>query len=265
MANKGIIKQLLMSNNYWVLNKEMVKLFGLEAAFLLSNFAEAETLMADDEGWFYQTSDTVESMTTLSRHKQDQAVKALEKTGVLEKSVRGLPPKRYFRINYECLTNLFVKNQQINMSRIDKSICKKSATNKELSNKELSNKEHDNKAEASLEAEKKSFDYKKVLELYAEHCKELPQVRALTDNRKKTLKSWGNLEEIEEVFKKAGKSKFLAGVNDRKWKANFDWIINQTNRVKILEDAYIDKEVKEAPKERKLRSAEDILKEFNSQ
>ena len=99
MANKGIIKQLLMSNNYWVLNKEMVKLFGLEAAFLLSNFAEAETLMADDKGWFYQTSDTVESMTTLSRHKQDQAVITLEKSGVLEKTVKGLPPKRYFRIN----------------------------------------------------------------------------------------------------------------------------------------------------------------------
>lgn len=97
------------------------------------------------------------------------------------------------------------------------------------------------------------FNYKRVIELYAEHCKELPQVRALTDSRKKTLKAWGNIEEIEEVFKKAGESKFLAGTNDRKWKANFDWIINQTNRVKILEDAYIDKEVKEQPKVPKYR------------
>ena len=119
--------------------------------------------------------------------------------------------------------------------------------------------------EALFKTEKNSFDYKKVIELYAEHCKELPQVRALTDSRKKTLKAWGNLEEIEEVFKKAGKSKFLTGGNDRKWQANFDWIIKPTNRVKILEDAYIDKEVKEEPKPRKLRSAEDILKEFNSQ
>ena len=169
MANKGIIKQLLMSNNYWVLNKEMVKLFGLEAAFLLSNFAEAETLMADDEGWFYQTSDTVENMTTLSRHKQDQAVKVLEKTGVLEKSVRGLPPKRYFKINYECLTNLFVKNQQINMSKTDKSICKKSATNKELSNKELNNKEVVPRQRKV--PRKKYGEYKHILLTEAQHAK----------------------------------------------------------------------------------------------
>ena len=169
MENKGIIKQLLMSNNYWVLNKEMVKLFGLEAAFLLSNFAEAETLMADDKGWFYQTSDTVESMTTLSRHKQDQAVKVLERTGVLEKSVKGLPPKRYFRINYECLANLFVKNQQINMSKIDKSICEKSATSKEHSNKELNNKEVVPRQKKV--PRKKYGEYQHILLTEAQHAK----------------------------------------------------------------------------------------------
>ena len=117
----------------------------------------------------------------------------------------------------------------------------------QISDKSPPEIERELKKEKELEPQP-SFDYKKVTELYAEHCKELPQVRALTDNRKKTLKAWGNLEEIEEVFKKAGKSKFLAGANDRKWQANFDWIIKPTNRVKILEDAYVDKEVKEQPK-----------------
>ena len=32
-----LIKELLMSSNYWVLNKTIVKEFGIETAFLLSN------------------------------------------------------------------------------------------------------------------------------------------------------------------------------------------------------------------------------------
>lgn len=132
----SLTKQLLLSSNYWVLNKTVVKLFGLETAFLLSNFAEAEQMMADKEGWFYQTSNTVEEMTTLSRHKQDQCIKQLEEMNILLKDVRGMPAKRYFKINYECLTNLIANFQQTSMRNIDKQDCKKSTTNKESTNKE---------------------------------------------------------------------------------------------------------------------------------
>lgn len=135
-SKEHLTKQLLLSSNYWVLNKTVVKLFGLETAFLLSSFAEAEQMMANEEGWFYQTSDTVEEITTLSRHKQDQCIKQLEEMNVLLKDVRGMPAKRYFKINYQCLTNLIVNFQQTSMRNIDKQDCKKSATNKESINKE---------------------------------------------------------------------------------------------------------------------------------
>lgn len=135
MSNQ-LVKQLLLTGNFWVLNKDIVKLFGLETAFLLSNFAEAEQMMADKEGWFYQTSDTVETMTTLSRHKQDQCIKQLEDIGVLVKKVKGMPAKRYFKFNNECLTNLIANNLQTSMRKTNKLDCKKSATSKESINKE---------------------------------------------------------------------------------------------------------------------------------
>lgn len=144
--SKTLTKQLLLSGNYWVLNKDMVQLLGLETAFLLSNFAEAEQIMADKEGWFYQTADTVETMTTLSRHKQDQCIKQLEGLGVLGKDVRGMPAKRYFKINYKCLTNLIVNFQQTGMRGFNKLDCKKSATNKERTYKERTYKENTNKS-----------------------------------------------------------------------------------------------------------------------
>ena len=129
-------KELIRSNGYWVLNKNLVQILGLETAFLLSNFADAEDMLSDNEGWFYQTTETVENMTTLSRYKQDQSIKQLEELEVLKKETRGLPPKRYFKIDYDGLTNLFARDLQINMRVIDKSNCKELATSKESTNKE---------------------------------------------------------------------------------------------------------------------------------
>lgn len=140
--DKNLTKQLLLSSSYWVLNKEVVMLLGIETAFLLSNFAEAEQMMADDDGWFYQTIEIVEEMTTLSRYKQDQSIKELEEMGILEKETRGLPAKRYFKINYDHLTDLLVKNQQHSLRKIYKLECKKFTTNKERINKKHMYKEN---------------------------------------------------------------------------------------------------------------------------
>ena len=91
------------------------------------------------------------------------------------------------------------------------------------------------------------MDYKHITELYHSNCPGLPKVRDLTDNRKKALKAWGDMDEMAEVFEKVGKSKFLNGDNDRKWKADFDWIIKPANRVKILEDKYSKGDHSEEP------------------
>lgn len=86
-----------------------------------------------------------------------------------------------------------------------------------------------------------TFPYEKVIDLFSKHCPKLTQVRSLSDKRKKTIKSWGDMDEIEEVFKKAGASDFLSGGNDRRWTANFDWVIKPENRIKILEGNYDNK------------------------
>ena len=138
---KSLVKELMLDSSFWTLNKNLVKMFGLETAFLLSNFAEAEKMMGVENGWFYQTADTVEEITTLSRHKQDQCIKQLEEVGVLEKDVRGMPAKRYFRFNYTRLANLISNFLQTSMQISDKQDCKKSAANKESIDKESIDKE----------------------------------------------------------------------------------------------------------------------------
>ena len=111
------IKDFLLSSNYWVINKLILKELGLDASFLLSAMAEADNLLADDDdGWFYQTIEKLEEITTLTRHKQSQAIKLLIEKQLLEQQNRGVPMKRYFRINYEELTSLVAKNSTLQLS-----------------------------------------------------------------------------------------------------------------------------------------------------
>lgn len=118
----SLAKQLMMSSAYLVLNKDAVQLFGLSSAFLLSNFIEADSMFKDEHGWFFQTQETVTKVTTLSRHEQNKSIKQLKELGVLEQENRGMPMKRYFRINYDVLATLLVKFQQTGANPVDKSV-----------------------------------------------------------------------------------------------------------------------------------------------
>ena len=103
---KLLIKELMNSNNFWTLNKKLVASLGIEETFLMSVMSEAEKLLSDDEGWFYQTTDTLESFTGIKKDRQLRIIKNLISKGVLEKELRGLPRKRYFKFNYEAIRQL---------------------------------------------------------------------------------------------------------------------------------------------------------------
>lgn len=89
--------------------------------------------------------------------------------------------------------------------------------------------------------------YEKIKTLYTDNCKRLPTIRTLSEQRKKHIQArWKQYEYsiaiFEELFKKAGDSDFLAGHNDRNWKADFEWLMNDNNMAKVLEGKYDNKE-----------------------
>lgn len=132
-----MVKHFLLSKNFWVLNKHLVKTLGIETAFLLSVFADADETLSDNEGWFYQTVETIENMTTLNRYKQDLAIDTLIEKGILEKTHKGMPRKRYFRIDSKQLALLFAEGQRYSQSKVSDTVGRRSATSKERTNKEL--------------------------------------------------------------------------------------------------------------------------------
>ena len=103
------LKQLLMSSSYFVLNKQIVKAIGIEAGFLLTTLIDASDGLANEDGWFYKTSPSLEEETGLSNHKQSKIIEELTKLGILEQENKGMPMKRYFRINFQKIEELVFK------------------------------------------------------------------------------------------------------------------------------------------------------------
>ena len=93
----------------------------------------------------------------------------------------------------------------------------------------------------------------KLLALFHQECPTLPRVMMLNDKRKKHLVSrWrevdaedhletaeDGLKIFQDIFSKVHKSDFLCGrTAGRQWKSNFDWLIQPTNFLKVVEGQY---------------------------
>ena len=109
------LKQLLMSSSYFVLNKQIVKSIGIESGFLLTTLIEASDGLANEDGWFYKTSPSLEEETGLSNHKQSKIIEELTKLGILEQENKGMPMKRYFKINFQKIEELVFKKDLKNL------------------------------------------------------------------------------------------------------------------------------------------------------
>lgn len=81
-----------------------------------------------------------------------------------------------------------------------------------------------------------------IVDMYHSICVSYPRLVKVTDSRKKAMRSrWAEYEDIDKfvlLFSKAEASTFLKGTNGRGWKATFDWLLNPTNMVKVLEGNY---------------------------
>ena len=84
-----------------------------------------------------------------------------------------------------------------------------------------------------------------VRDLFNSACAPLPRLMFLTKSRREkigALLDSYSMEDIRQGFHKAGKSSFLSGGNDRRWKADFDWLVDVDNFAKLLEGKYDDKD-----------------------
>jgi len=121
------------------------------------------------------------------------------------------------------------------------------------------------KDKESIKRKKKKSDldqdkvpYQKIVDLFHERCPSYPRVIKITENRKTHIQArWnqhrGKIEVFTQVFKKAETSTFMKGSNERCWCADFDWIMNENNMIKILEGKYDNNSKRGSPKTAKYK------------
>lgn len=188
-------KQLLMSSNYYTLNKQIVKELGIESAFLLTILIEASDGLADSEGWFYQTIEKIGELTGLGRHKQDKIIKELIDLKILEQKNKGVPCKRYFKVNYEMIENLVFQNQQSSLSENGKLDCQKK-TNYSAKNSQTSLSENGNNKEYIINNLNKELNHKEHNKSYDDCSDDL-----------KVIKKWFKKNQIN--FSKKHEAKII--------------------------------------------------------
>lgn len=101
-----LIKQLFSQNAHWQINKDFAREFGLDAAILISDLVDKWMYFECSE-WFYNTSENIERDTTLSYHKQKEALKILVSNGFIETQLNGIPAKLHFKIVQNKILNFF--------------------------------------------------------------------------------------------------------------------------------------------------------------
>jgi len=100
----------LASDNYIIVNKSLIKIFGLEEAVLLGELSreyrywKKENRLEND--MFYSTIDNIEENTGLTAHEQRQAIKSLENAGVLTTELKGIPAKKYFKLDISTVVKI---------------------------------------------------------------------------------------------------------------------------------------------------------------
>lgn len=99
----GVI-ELLSSDNYIIVNKTIAHEIGLNEAILLGELASEYKFWKNnnelvDGDLFYSKIENIEENTTLTGKQQRTAIKNLMDKDIISVKVKGLPAKRYFKIN----------------------------------------------------------------------------------------------------------------------------------------------------------------------
>lgn len=254
-----------MTSNYYVLNKVLVKNLGIETAFFLTALVEADEMLADEEGWFYQTAPLLEEITGLSNHKQSKCIEQLISLGILLQENKGMPMKRYFKLNYEQILNSLntslEKTSKQGLKKVKSKDLKKSKPcfQKTSNNKEININNLDKELSSSVDKstqpqlDEKSIEFRNdITELRDIIIQATGESPATVDMVFKPLMY---REIIKSLLDKIKSSKFLMG--EKETKPRLYTFVRQDKVNEILAGLYDDFKIEKS----KYRGAEIVTVE----
>lgn len=122
---------------------------------------------------------------------------------------------------------------------------------KKLRSKETDSTSPDDDAVEGNDEKAKNVPHQAVIDLYHKNLPMLAETKVWNDRRRKALKArWfsglshpehGGINELtwwDAYFAYVARCPHLIGENDRGWAADLEWLINETNLIKVIEGRY---------------------------
>lgn len=222
----------------------VAEMYGVDGAVFISRLQFwIEKNAANDrhyhEGryWTYNSLRAMEKLFPFwSRRQIERIVKNLKDKGVLLTA-------NYARDSYDRTLFYALDESKLPISPFGGDLSPNGdnlSPNGEMINEQL--KTHIREEEDKANKPEISNKPQQLADRYNAICTNLPRVVRLTDKRRRAVRLIHDKgytpEQLDEAFRRAQSSSFCAGQNDRHWKADFDWLLNENNLVKVLEGKY---------------------------
>ncbi len=118
MSNLSPLYSLIRAEGSIVINKNLSHAIGLNETIIYSELLSRYNYFyireeLDNEGFFFNTVNDLQLATCIGEKTQKKAITTLKKLGLIEYKIKGIPPKRYFKIvnNIQLISNLLEQGE----------------------------------------------------------------------------------------------------------------------------------------------------------
>lgn len=182
------ILSIIASDNYIVINRDLLKKYGINVTLMLCELASEYNYFDKngklEDGMFYSTIDNISERTGLSKYQQAEALKALDEDGIVKSVIKGMPAKRYFKIDVEELTKQIANISLSSCKEIRKQVGEKLETKNndiKLINKSNNLKDKESKKEEINNTQNQQVEISEELK---QMQKEIEQLKAENEKLK---------------------------------------------------------------------------------
>jgi hypothetical protein len=139
------LSSLLSHDNFIPVSKVLASKIGLLEATIFGELCSEsdywhERNEVTEDGYFFSTVENIEDKLFVKKDTQQRVMKNLSNSGLISIAKKGLPAKRYVKINEEILSNLLGEKTSTSERKILQLDSGKSSTNKTILNKTIGNK-----------------------------------------------------------------------------------------------------------------------------
>jgi hypothetical protein len=238
-------------------NPVIAQLYGVDEAVFLQNvyfWIEKNRVnnrhFYDDDYWTYNSVSAFSKLFPFWTTRQiERIIKKLEKEGVLK--IGNYNSSAYDRTRWFALTEKINSIYENGVTHLRENVNQNTQKDEPIPDSNTDGKQQIVNTDINT-PKGVAIPYQEIVDLYHKELPQLAQVWKLSDARKSKIKTiWkdelDDLDQWKNYFRHISKSAFLmgrvAGNDGRVFKADFDFIVNYQNFIKIGEDKYHGKKI----------------------